>query len=103
MCWEVPCAKVASPSLGPRTLQRLGVECGSWGLVGVGGVPGVITWAGQTRRQADSAKRMMQEGVGEGRDRCWDLGQKECGGRAGGVRSVRSGHGCAPPKRTGPR
>ena len=26
----------------------------------------------------------MQEGVGEGRDRCWDLGQKECGGKAGG-------------------
>lgn len=44
----------------------------------------------------------MQEGVGEGRDRCWDLGQKECGGKAGGVRSVRSGHWCAPPK-TGPR
>ena len=99
MCWDVPCAKGASPSLGPRTPQRLGVECGSWGL---GGVRGVITWAGQTRRQADSVRRMMQEGVGEGRDRCWDLGQKECGGKAGGVRSVRSGHWCAPPK-TGPR
>lgn len=44
----------------------------------------------------------MQEGVGEGRDRCWDLGQKECGGKAGGVRRVRSGHWCAPPK-IGPR
>lgn len=59
----------------------------------------MITWAGQTRRQVDSVKRMMQEGVGEGRDRCWDLGQKECGGRAGGPRSVRSGHGVPPQKK----
>lgn len=99
MFWDILCAKGASPSLGPRTAQRLGVECGSWGL---GGLRRVITWAGQTRRQADSVRRMMQEGVGEGRDRCWDLGQEECGGRAGGMRSVRSGHGCAPPK-TGSR
>ena len=63
----------------------------------------MIIWDGQTRRQADSVKRMMQEGVGEGRDRCWDLGQKECGGRASGLRSVRSGHGVPPPKKTGPR
>ena len=67
MFWDIPCAKGASPCLGPRTSQRLGVECGSWGLAGL---RRVITWAGQTRRQADSVRRMMQEGVGEGRDRC---------------------------------
>ena len=47
MCWKVPCAKGASPSLGPRTPQRLGVECGSWGLGGEGPGGDHMGWADQ--------------------------------------------------------